>query len=246
MNIESLALGDDALTFRSRVFVESLGSTADALTFGGSVLLEMLSSLRSSVSVDFTSTLLVNMHDLIEVQADQTVASVIGVTILSKLYAHGLPDTETPSEVWVLNAETMGATRYEGFEFNSYAKIGNSYYGCAADGLYLLEGDTDAGDPVRAMVSFGKQDFGTTTLKRISNAYVGLRSDGKLFLKVTVEGSDYLYAARDYDENRKVQRFDIGKGLCANYIEFELYNEDGDDFELASVEFAAVPVSRRI
>ena len=246
MNIESLALGDDALTFRSRVFVESLGSTADALTFGGSVLLEMLSSLRSSVSVDFTSTLLVNMHDLIEAQADQTVASVIGVTILSKLYAHGLPDTETPSEVWVLNAETMGATRYEGFEFNSYAKIGNSYYGCAADGLHLLEGDTDAGDPVRAMVSFGKQDFGTTTLKRISNAYVGLRSDGKLFLKVTAEGSDYLYAARDYDENRKVQRFDIGKGLCANYIEFELYNEDGDDFELASVEFAAVPVSRRI
>ena len=246
MNIESLALGDDALTFRSRVFVESLGSTADTLTFGGSVLLEMLSSLRSSVSVDFTSTLLVNMHDLIEVQADQTVASVIGVAILSKLYAHGLPDTEIPSEVWVLNAETMGATRYEGFEFNSYAKIGNSYYGCAADGLYLLEGDTDAGDPVRAMVSFGKQDFGTTTLKRISNAYVGLRSDGKLFLKVTAEGSDYLYAARDYDENLKVQRFDIGKGLCANYIEFELYNEDGNDFELASVEFAAVPVSRRI
>ena len=43
-----------------------------------------------------------------------------------------------------------------------------------------------------------------------------------------------------------MQRIDTGKGLRANWLEFELYNADGEDFELASVEFAAVPLSRRI
>ena len=149
-------------------------------------------------------------------------------------------------DTWVVNAESMGSTRYEGFDFNSYAKIGDSYFGCRADGIYQLDGDTDAGDPIRAMVSFGKQDFGTSMLKRITNAYIGVSSEGRMFLRIIAEGQDYTYAARSADENLQVQRIDTGKGLRANYLEFELYNEDGNDFELASVEFAVLPMSRRI
>ena len=68
----------------------------------------------------------------------------------------------------------------------------------------------------------------------------------RTFLKVLAEGQEYTYAQRGYDEQLQVQRFDTGKGLRVNWLEFELYNADGDDFELASVEFAAVPLSRRI
>lgn len=149
-------------------------------------------------------------------------------------------------DTWVVNAESMGSTRYEGFDFNSYAKIGDSYFGCRADGIYQLDGDTDAGDPIRAMVSFGKQDFGTSMLKRITNAYIGVSSAGRMFLRVIAEGQEYTYAARSADESLQVQRIDTGKGLRVNYLEFELYNEDGNDFELASVEFAVLPMSRRI
>ena len=148
--------------------------------------------------------------------------------------------------MWVMNAETGGFTRYEGFDFNSYAKVGANYYGCKSDGIYQLDGDTDAGAPIRSMVSFGKQNFGTSALKRITNAYVGVSGQGRLFLKVLAEGQEYTYAQRGYDEQLQVQRFDTGKGLRANWLEFELYNADGEDFELASVEFAAVPLSRRI
>lgn len=148
--------------------------------------------------------------------------------------------------VWVVNAETGATTRYENFDFNSYAKIGDTYFGCKADGVYRLDGDTDAGDLIQAMVSFGKQNFGTSALKRITNAYVGVSGQGRMFLKVMAEGQEYTYAARSYDEHLQVQRIDTGKGLRVNWLEFELYNADGEDFELASVEFAAVPLSRRI
>ena len=44
----------------------------------------------------------------------------------------------------------------------------------------------------------------------------------------------------------KTQRYDLGKGLKANYYEFELFNQNGCDFELDSVEFLALPSGRRI
>lgn len=147
---------------------------------------------------------------------------------------------------WVVNTQTRASSRYENYTFNSFALIDGRYYGCRSDGIYELDGETDAGQPVQAMVSFGKQDFGTSALKRVTNLYVGTSSGGKLFVKVLAEGEEYLYQARDGSEELQVQRFDLGRGLRANYLEFELYNTDGDDFELASVEFAAVPLSRRI
>lgn len=148
--------------------------------------------------------------------------------------------------VWVSNVATNAFSRYENYPYDSFAKINGRYYGCAADGIYELDGETDNEAPIQAMVSFGKQDCGTSALKRVSNIYVGTSSGGKLFVKVLVEGEEYLYQARDGSEELQVQRFDLGRGLRANYLEFELYNADGDDFELASVEFVAVPLSRRI
>ncbi len=157
-----------------------------------------------------------------------------------------MPVAGDGAAIWVVNAETGASTRYENFPFNSFAKIGNDFFGCKSDGIYQLDGDDDAGDPVQAVMSFGKQDFGTTMLKRVTNIYAGTSSGGRLFVKVLVEGQSYLYEARDASGELQVQRFDLGRGLRANYLEFELYNSGGDDFELASVEFAAVPLSRRI
>lgn len=168
---------------------------------------------------------------------------LLHAAVTGRLAAPAAGDSEA---VWVVNAETGASTRYEKYLFNSFAQIGDSYFGCSSAGIYQLDGDDDAGTPVQAMVSFGKQDFGTSALKRVTNIYAGTSSGGKLFVKVLVEGQSYLYEARDASGELQVQRFDLGRGLRANYLEFELYNADGDDFELASVEFAAVPLSRRI
>jgi hypothetical protein len=148
--------------------------------------------------------------------------------------------------VWVVNADTTASTRYENYAFNSFGKIDGVYYGAKTDGIYRLDGDDDTGDPVQAMVSFGKQTFGTSAQKSVSNCYIGMSSGGKMFLKVLYEGKDYIYSARTSSDDMKVQRFDLGKGIKANYLEFELYNADGDDFELDTVEFLVAELSRRI
>lgn len=154
--------------------------------------------------------------------------------------------TDEVVETWVINTDTGAVSRYEGYEFNSFAEIGQDYYGMKEDGLYLLDkGDGVVESDVFAAVSLGKQTFGTSARKRISNVYVSGRSETRMQLRVLAGDEEYVYAARASAENMQTQRIDTGKGLVANYLEFDLINEGGE-FEVGSIEFAVVPTNRRI
>lgn len=157
-----------------------------------------------------------------------------------------VPPTGPGSSAWVLNWDSAATTRYENYDFTSFAKIGDRYYGVKSDGIYVLEGDDDEGFKIRASASFGKLDFGTPNKKRVPHAYVGVSSGGTMYLRVTANGQTFTYAARRADADMRTQRIDLGKGLMANYLEFEIYNHDGCDFELNSVDFAYVELTRRI
>jgi hypothetical protein len=150
------------------------------------------------------------------------------------------------SQVWVVNWDTGASAQYENYAFNSFGRLGGAYYGVMTDGVYVLEGDTDTGAPIRSSMNFGKRDFGTQGFKRMVSAYAGVSSTGDMYLKVTVGDTSYTYVARNTTSGLATQRFDIGKGIKANYVTFELFNGDGSDFELDNIEFTAVELSRRI
>lgn len=151
------------------------------------------------------------------------------------------------SSAWAVNYDTQAASRYEQFDFNSMGAFQGAYFGVKASGIYQLDGSDDAGTPVASMVSFGKQTFGSSMKKRMTNAYIGVSSSGTMYLKIIADTVEYIYQSRrDGDGFMTTTRFDIGKGIRANYLEFELYNGTGADFELESVEFLAVPTDRRI
>lgn len=148
---------------------------------------------------------------------------------------------------WVINTKNSGTTRYNNYGFNSYAKIGQYYYGVKNDGIYRLNGASDAGTPIAASINFGKTDFGTSMLKSLTNCYIGVASSGAMVLKVVADGSTYYYTARGNSTNLETQRIDVGRGFRANYFELELQNPTaGGAFELASIEFTPIPLSRRI
>lgn len=158
----------------------------------------------------------------------------------------GVPALSQDGAVWVVNDATNATTSYEGYNFNSFAKYQGRYLGARSDGVYLLGGDTDAGEPIRASISLGRQDFGTTALKAVANCYVGVSSSGDVYLKVLANDTSYLYKTARSDDYLRTQRVAVGRGLRATHMTFELYNEAGADFELASVEFEAAVLSRRI
>jgi len=158
----------------------------------------------------------------------------------------GTPLFDQPAQVWVLNLANNATSSYEGFDFNSFGTVSGKSYGVKADGVYLLEGATDAGAAIRASVSYGAQDFKTKTLKNMTRAYVGASSTGALYLKIIANGTEYVYQARASSAQAKQQRFDVGRGLKGTYFTFEIFNKDGGDFELDSVSFFAAEFIRRV
>lgn len=228
--MSSLALSLNPMIANSliSVLMSSTGQVTGAISFDLLMDAELSSTGQASTTFDLDSAI------------EATILSVISARTSLGMGSAG--DT-----CWVVNADTGASSRYEGFEFNSFATLDGQLYATREDGLYRVGADDDAGEPIRAMISLGRQTFGSTHLKGLTAAYLGVSSTDTMYLKVVVnDGNEYIYRARRNDEFMKTQRIDTGKGLRANYFDFEIYNSDGSDFELDSVEFAPVQLSRRI
>lgn len=155
-------------------------------------------------------------------------------------------------EVFVMNItgdKPGGTTQYENFRFNSAAKIGGRYYGAGEDGLYLLEGDTDAGEPVASVFGLGQMNFGNPQIKTITHCYLGAVAGAmQLEVEALVQGApaSYNYPARVYGATMREMRFDLGKGLRSTYVMPTFYNDSGTPIEVDAMRFLVVESARRI
>jgi hypothetical protein len=168
--------------------------------------------------------------------------------LVRALVAAGVTGIRDAADYLVWSVERGGASAgYENFPFNSFARIGGRIFAAADTGLYELAGDTDAGQPIRSWVDLGQRNFGTTMLKGISNAYLTASSAAPLVVKVkTAEGKTYSYRAREAGP-MQAQRVDFGRGLRATYLNLEITNDAGGDFDLERLEFVVqASTNRRI
>lgn len=158
----------------------------------------------------------------------------------------GDPGAGGDTQVWVVNLDSNASTTYSNYDYNSFARIGDRFYGASDFGLFELAGDDDAGEPIEASISLGKLDFGTKALKTISEAYVGMAGEAELYVKVIAEGRAFIYKARGFGPDLKQRRVEVGRGLSASYHTVELFNKDGADFEIDSVLFRVADLKRKI
>lgn len=145
---------------------------------------------------------------------------------------------------WAVNTRTGAVTEYQNFEFNSFAQIGHKYLGTSATGLYELDGDDDDGTDVIAHIKSGYAQFGGSKYSSFKAAYLGIRGDGNIILKLdTGDGKSYTYQTVIQDmQSTKVR---LGKGLRARYFSFELIST-GSDFDLDTIEFIPLVAQRRV
>lgn len=148
-------------------------------------------------------------------------------------------------EVHAVNLDGYGSTTYAGYAFNSFARIGDRYYGAKLGGLFLLEGDSDAGVPIQAAICPGKLDFGSSQQKTVAEVYMGATSESAMVLKVAGPAGAFEYEALGYSEELQQHRFKLGKGLKTNYLTPVFYNQGGADFEIDSLEFMVADLSRK-
>lgn len=153
----------------------------------------------------------------------------------------------------VMNAATRALTTYSGLDFNSLAVFNGVLYGAGEGGLYRLEGDDDDGTPITATLRTALTKIGTGKLKRVSAAYLGVTTTGRLILKViacesaTGDKGEYWYELAERDASApRTARIKLGRGLKATYYALEMVNGDGADFDLDSLHLLPLALDRRI
>lgn len=223
-----------ALALHIATLIDEL--TLDATTSSSAVLFGFLSdSFAFDDALDIKQQILAALADGLE----------FGIALYTG------EDTYT---AWVMTPETRAMRSYSNFAFNSYAIFGGKLIAAKDDGVYVLEGDTDAGRAIRANVRSGLLDFGTRQLKKMDRAYIGYTAEGTLGMRVATTSPDgkkveftYRMEKPPVADAPRETRVKIGKGLVSVYWQFALDNNlDGGRFELHDVTVVPITLSRKV
>lgn len=219
-----------------------LGTISDTLEltefFGDAILIEdaIFDALMLSDSVTATqaieaviamSLLLGNdISDLIDSQETSAAGRLIGAE---------------PAQ-YAVNVLTSALTNYSGFNFSSFASVGQTLYGAKTDGVYRARAGDDDGTSLNAYVDFGTSDFGASTVKSVEAVYLGVATDGELYARMETGIHSRLY--------RVVPRGDMMRAKPAAGVNARLWNVsleivDATEFELDLVEIQVGVSTRR-
>jgi hypothetical protein len=194
------------------------------------------------VSEDFT---LDDSADTL-VQALERIDETLGVAVTIKLG----DDVYT---AWVVNTKNRAFTQYDNYPFNSFdSDDRGDAYGCAADGIYLLNGSDDDGAAIKAKLRTCLTNFGTGKMKRFDALYMGYAASKPIAVKVITTSPEgekvenwYVAPARHASVMRD-GRVKFGHGMKAVYWEFEIDNTEGGTMAFDDLKLLPMILDRRI
>lgn len=202
----------------SFVFTENVTSTATAAS---------TATNGSDIDVDAESRAVASSN------ADGTIA-VYTISVASSATASSTGgDPAIGAQCLSINA-VGGVSRYVGFGFNSFAKIGDSYYATSGDGLFKLGGDKDDGADIISLVALPITDYKSPMIKRIPSLVLTVDTEeANLSVVASVdEGTKYTYKAITGGRDKSTQRADTGKGLRGVFWAWDIFNPNGEAFRL--------------
>lgn len=142
-----------------------------------------------------------------------------------------------------VNAASGAVSRYQGFGFDAYARCGQTLYGVREDGVYQIRPGSDNGAPINVQIDFGKTDFGAAQTKLIEAVYLGVATDGEVYVRLRAGDADHTYRAIQHDE---MMRAKPGKGAGGRQWSISLEVTDASNLTLDMIEFRLGASARRL
>jgi hypothetical protein len=143
-----------------------------------------------------------------------------------------------------LNGTTAATTQYSNFDFNSYTVINGKLYGSSSSGIFLIEGNTDAGTEIDAHFKTFSTDLNTHVKKRLRTAYVSGNSKGSLIISPVLdndEGKEYSITLEDTLMFRR-QKVHLDRTERGYYVGVRVANVDGVDFTVNNISLVIIAV----
>lgn len=187
-----------------------------------SINIKALVSLFSSSQLDTLVSLNVNNYLTLTNSTTLTNINKLNVNSLLTLHANTtLSPVLTKDLLFTagVNTTTAGHFIYNNYPFNSMFILNGTAYGTSSSGLYALTGTLDVNSNIEWSATTALNDFSTSSIKYVQDAYVTLRASGDVFFKLisgeSVERSLYpIYFDGDSGLHRR--RVKTHKGLRAN------------------------------
>ena len=143
------------------------------------------------------------------------------------------------NSTFVINTMNSAHSTYSGFNFNSYFKLANSYYGINATGVWKLTGDLDDTNNIQTEVHTPISSFEKQGMKACCDAIIFGRLQGDMEV-ITVndeqEEREGFIVNQDEREGLHRIRVRIPKGLKGSTWQYKLKNVDGSRFSINNFE----------
>lgn len=136
-------------------------------------------------------------------------------------------------------------THYTQFPFTQIVRYRGSYFGVAADGLYLLEGPDDNGEPTPWSWRTAPDDFGTPQRKAVESCYFGgsMQAD-TVSLYVGEDGTEVQTFDGVRGANIQNYRQRLGRGNRSRY--YAIGAAGTGELDLDDIDFSWSKLTRRI
>jgi hypothetical protein len=131
-------------------------------------------------------------------------------------------------EAWAFNGQTFEPSVYSGFAFNSYAVEDGLTYAAREEGIYVLDGTTDAGAAIHTGVVLSPSMFGTNNRKRFRSGFFDVEGTApivrgevggvgssipimhsKAMFPRALVGNKWTFLVADFDELGQVELFPV-------------------------------------
>lgn len=139
---------------------------------------------------------------------------------------------------WAMNVQNNAVTEFPAYFFVRFMRWNNRHYGIGANGgLYLLEGDNDAGVAIPWAWETGVEDFGSPAQKGVKGLYFsGYFAPGMDVTLVTDRNERRVYSTlAPTTPDRRVYRVVTGKGVRTSVIGVGASSTKGGYFECERV-----------
>jgi hypothetical protein len=219
------------------------------ITMIGDMILPMLlinTDFKTGTVSTTTSTLPMLVGDGLLILVSPTTSTAYLVLPALKIDAYSTIVSVERYRVYTVNLKNLGISEYDSYGFNSVCKFNGRYYGMNESGLYVLEGDSNDGNEIEAVVETGRDDFKMRNMKHIADAFITMRADGEyMFGLVDENGQVFEYPITKQMIEAGTAKIDAGKGRRSQYWGIRLRNIAGSKFDFEALELNIEGLRRR-
>lgn len=196
--------------------------------------------LGVAVQMDLSALFSADMIDSLSIIDNASLAVTIEAILREQLtVSDSLESMQRVAIQYATNLLTGAVTRFDGWDFHSFATVGSGTYAADERGVYRI---TNATDPISAAIEFGSIGAGLGNGKRLEAVYLGLSTDGAVYVRVQGDdGREQSYRAVD---RGGMLRAKTAKGVKARHWTTRLEIVDATELELDRIEWL-MPISAR-